>query len=309
VARAAFAPGTNARALSHDGEARVYNVYAPPGYAPGQTLPLLVDIHGFSSNKEQQQSLSGWQAKADAVDLLVAYPDGISNSWNAGVCCGTAAANGVDDVGFIRAMVAAIEAEASVDVARVYVTGLSNGGAMTHRLACEAADLFAAAAPISFPTPYVDFATDCQPSRPIPVLTSMGLTDVLVPYEGGAFASAAQSFESWRSKTSCGLEPLEEHVDIGGSYCDSDTSCAGGGPIALCSIRGSAFAPPLDVYSGHILYVNDDAIVMADLVWRFFVTGSVLPVPAAVPLAGSSTLIALVTGLVGAGWTRLRRHA
>ncbi len=305
-ARADFTPGNNLRSLTHDSELRVYNVYAPAGYTGAAPVPLVVDIHGLSSNKEQEQALSGWQAKADEVGFLVAYPDGLGNSWNAGVCCGTAATNGEDDVGFIRAMVAAIQAEADVAAARIYVTGLSNGGAMTHRLACEAADVFAAAAPLAFPTPYADFASECSPSRPIPVLMFMGLTDVLVPYSGGTFGGAVESFDAWRTKNACGGAPVEEHIEIGGSYCDVDRSCGGGVSVGLCSVRGIAFDPPLDVYSGHLLYLNEDDIVIADRVWTFFLRGSLAPTP--VPSAGSGALIALAAGLAAAGALGLRRR-
>jgi len=307
-ARAVFAPGDNPRTLTHDGVLREYNVHAPSGYPFASAVPLVVDIHGFSSDNAQQQALSGWSAKADAIGALVAYPNGLDNSWNAGVCCGTSATNDVDDVGFIRAMVAAIEAEANVDASRIYVTGLSNGGAMTHRLACEAADVFAAAAPLAFPTPYDDFATECQPSRAIPVLLIMGLTDVLIPYEDGAFGGAVESFEAWRTKNACGATPPPEvHIDIGGSYCDVDLSCTDDTEIGLCSVRGTALDPPLDAFSGHILYLNDDGIVMADRIWEFFQTGTLAPpepteVPGLAPAAGW----ALGAGLASAGLMRLR---
>lgn len=308
AAGAAFVPGNNARSLTHDGALRVYTVHAPPGYPGASPVPLVVDLHGYTSNKEEQQGISGWHAVADANGFLVAYPDGLDNSWNAGVCCGTSAANDVDDVGFLRAMVAAIQAEADVDALRIYVTGLSNGGAMTHRMACEAADLFAAAAPLAFPTPYTDFATECQPSRSIPLLLFMGLTDTLVPYEGGTFGGAVESFEAWRDKNACGVSPPpEEHVDMGGSYCDVDTSCAGGTQIGLCSIRGTSWTdPPLDAFSGHILYWNDDDIPVAERIWQFFQTGSVAP-PVPVPLLSPAALVALAGGVLGLGVARLRR--
>src|SRR5262245_32750409 len=89
-ASAAVTPGNNLRSLTHDSELRAYNVYAPPGFSGASPVPLVVDLHGYTSNKEQQQNISGWQAKADQQGLLVAYPDGLGNSWNAGVGCGSA---------------------------------------------------------------------------------------------------------------------------------------------------------------------------------------------------------------------------
>lgn len=308
-ATAALTTGDNLRQLLHDAETRDYNVYAPAAYDGLSPTPLIVDLHGASSNKEQQKGLSGWAAKADALGLLVAYPDGLGNTWNAGVCCDPAAANNEDDVGFIRAMVIAIQAEANVDTSRIYVTGLSNGGALTQRLACEAADVFAAAAPLAFPTPYNDFATECLPSQRMPVLSFMGLTDIVVPYTGGAFGGALESLTSWRAKNSCGPEPMEVHIDIGGSFCDVDTSCASSTEVGLCSVQGSSFDPPGDVFNGHILYLNDDGIVLVDLIWQFFVTGTVSePVPD-VPLAGPAALFALASGVAGAGVLGARRRA
>lgn len=314
AALAAYVTGTNTRSLTHDAELRAYNVYVPASYDGLTPVPLVVDIHGLTSTKEQQQGFSGWQGKADATGFLVAYPDGLDNSWNAGTCCDPSAANGVDDVGFVRAMVTAIQAEGSIDAGRIFVTGLSNGGAMTHRLACEAADVFAAAAPLSFPTPYTDFATQCAPSQTRPLLLSMGLTDVLVPYENGFFGGAVESFEAWRAKSSCGGAAPEEHVYMGESYCDVDTSCGSGTEIGLCSIRGSAFPPPLDPFSGHILYLNDDSINMADVIWEFFQSGSLAsfdtgppPVPT-VPAAGPAARLVLACLVAASGALALARR-
>jgi len=306
LASAAYATGDNARTLTHDSELRSYNVYAPPGYDGLSAVPLIVDLHGASSTAAQQQLISGWQTKADEIGALVAYPDGLGNTWNAGVCCGLAAANDVDDVGFIRAMVTAIGAEGNVDAGHVYVTGLSNGGAMTQRLACEAADVFTAAAPLAFPTPYTDFATECTPAIEVPVLLTMGLTDVVIPYENGAFGGAVESFESWRSKNACGPEPSEDQLQVGGSFCEIDTSCASDTQVGLCSVTGSDLDPPLDIYNGHVLYLNDDGIVLADWIWEFFQSGTIRP-PNKTPALGVPGLGMLVLGLLGAGRVAARR--
>jgi len=308
AAGAVFAPGTNARTLTHDAVLRSYNVYAPASYDGQSAVPLVVDIHGLSSTAQQQQGLSGWQAKADEIGFLVAYPEGLDNSWNAGVCCGQSMADDVDDVGFLTAVVTAIEAEGNVDPDRVYATGLSNGGAMTQRLACEAADVFAAAAPLAFPVPFADFATACQPTREIPVLLSMGLTDVLVPYAGGTFAGAVESYQAWRAKNSC-VGGAQEDLQIGGSDCTLDTACANDTQVGLCSVRGTAFTePPLDAFSGHILYLNQDGIVFADLIWDFFTTGSLGTTPAAVPAMGGAGWLGLLAGVLGVALALRRRR-
>lgn len=290
--------------LLHDGETRSYDVLRPGSTVGLQPRPLVVDIHGFSSNGDQQRSLSGWQTIAENEAFLVAWPDGLDSSWNGGTCCGTSMANDVDDVGFIRAMVAAISAEANVDPGRIYVTGLSNGGAMSHRLACEAADLFAAAAPMAFPVPYADFAAQCLPGESIPVLTFMGLTDVLVSYAG-----AAPSFAGWRDKNGCDSTgaPVETTETYGGSDCAIDTSCTETGvEVGLCSVRGSALAPPFDVFSGHILYVNDDSFDISQRAWEFMRVHST-QASVAVPMTGPAWVLGTALAAMGALMLRMRR--
>lgn len=91
------------------------------------------------------------------------YPDGHGKSWNAGGCCPSATGDKVDDVGFVKAIISALAADACIDLDHVHASGCSNGGAMSFRLACDAADVIAAVAPVDFDTA----ATPCKPSRPI----------------------------------------------------------------------------------------------------------------------------------------------
>src|SRR5262245_29366030 len=159
-------PGDHTRTLVSGGLTRTYLVHVPASYTGASAVPLVVDIHGLSSNASQQRALSGFIARSDEHGFIVVHPEGVNNAWNGGICCSTA----TDDVAFIRALVAQMHVEANIDAQRVYATGLSNGGAMTHRLACEAADIFAAAAPLAFPISS-NPPSSCQPSRHIPVLT------------------------------------------------------------------------------------------------------------------------------------------
>jgi polyhydroxybutyrate depolymerase len=259
---AAFVPGDNPRTLAFGGLLRAYRVHVPPGYDGSVPVPLVVDIHGLGSNVQEQEVVSGMAAKANATGFLVVYPQGVDDAWNAGTCCGNA---GIDDVGFMRALVAAVSAEANIDPRRVYATGLSNGGAMTQRLACDAADLFAAAAPMSFPIPLRPLS-DCQPIRAMPVLTVMGLTDVLVRYNGGPFGSAPSTFAYWRDVDGCGDGAPDQVVERGQSRCETYTSCAQGVQAGLCSITANSFIGTR--IEGHVVYLNSD-FNLADVAWNF----------------------------------------
>src|SRR5215470_6577604 len=179
-------PGDASRSIVVGSTTRTYLVHVPPSYI-GQAVPLVVDMHGFTSTADQQRSISGFLALSDARGFIATWRQGLNNAWNAGICCGSTA---TDDVGFIRALVANMKVEAAIDARRIYATGLSNGGGMAQRLACEAADLFAASAPVAFPIS-ISPTSACVPSRKIPVLTFMGLTDTIVAYNGGQFPSAA----------------------------------------------------------------------------------------------------------------------
>ncbi len=184
----------NYELVDREGSTRRYDLYLPAAYdaasaGGAKPLPLVVDLHGFTAGKEDQALVSGFRPKADAVGFIVAYPNGRDQNpadptdnamrgWNAYNCCGPAYnAGGYDDVGYIRDLVADVSAKVNVDHRRIYITGISNGGDMTHRLACEAADLFAAAAPFSFDLPLPDAnqgITACTPSRPIPITIFRG---------------------------------------------------------------------------------------------------------------------------------------
>jgi polyhydroxybutyrate depolymerase len=222
----------------------------------------VLDFHGYTSNAEEQRAISGMLAVSEREGFLLAHPQGIGNAWTAGLCCPGGAP---DDVGFVRALVAAIAAEGNVDATRVYATGLSNGGAISQRLACDAADLIAASAPMSFPIPFRPLS-ECHPSRPVPVLTFMGLVDVLVRWNGGLFPSAPATLDFWHDLDGCEGTSPDVVVAHGDSRCETYTGCAAGVEAGLCSITAATFGGSM--IDGHILYLNDD-FVLADVAWAF----------------------------------------
>ena len=290
---AAIEPGSHFdRTLTYRGVTRAYDLRVPASYDGTTPIPLVLDLHGLGSNKAQQRGLSGLQPLADPQGFAIAWPNGYgsgaANSWNAGFCCGAAAEDDADDTGYLRTLVDAIAQELAVDRRRVYVTGLSNGGAMTQRLACEAADLFAAAAPLAFPIGLLPIES-CVPSRPIPVLAFQGTTDVLVPYEGaGPFPSALESFSHWRTEGGCGSGEVEESTVSGDSGCVVDTSCAPDVEVGLCSILSTE-----EIVGGHILYINPD-FDLAEVAWAFlsrFTLPADVGTPLPKPVAGKKLQI------------------
>lgn len=277
-AAAEFTPGeVDSRYLYWDGIPRTFDVKVPASYSGDEPLPLLIDIHGYSSANWQQTGMSGFYWVAEEENFIVAWPQGTgpagAASWNSGQCCGTAVTSNVDDVGFVRDTIRRIGEEANVDPTRIYVTGLSNGGAMSHLLACEAADVFAATAPMAFPVP-VDPMEACLPSRPISVAMVMGLSDVLVPYNPSWVPGAVESFEFWRSTNGCSGEapqwvaPLAPS-DFGNARCETYTACDGGVETRLCSIEGQADPFGIAWVSGHLLYFNNSGYDVARDTWAF----------------------------------------
>lgn len=258
-APAGLSAGETELTITFDGYERTFDVQVPASYDNSAPVPLVFDLHGFSNTKEQQEAISRWNDLAEAEGFVVVRPQGYFTSWNAGgYCCGTAKTLDLDDVGLMRAIAAEVSSQLCIDEKRIYASGLSNGGAMSHRLACEAADLFAAVAPVSYPLDYAPFS-DCQPSRPIAVMHSHGIFDSLVPYYGNlTAASSPSSFAYWAEANGCTGDPVETY-EQDGSTCETYQSCDGGVEVRLCTIDG-----------GHFLYDNLDSVPVAGLAWSFF---------------------------------------
>src|SRR5690606_18424672 len=152
---------------------------------------LVLDFHALGGSGSQEQSGSGYQRVADQEGFLIAFPNGIDNAWNIGPCCTNS--RDVDDLGFAKAMVDTISAEGCVDSRRVYATGVSMGGSMSPRLACNSGNIFAAVTPAAFDL-LVPEEQPCAPSRPISVLAFRGTQDTVVPYAGGPGPSGRITF-------------------------------------------------------------------------------------------------------------------
>lgn len=232
-----LAAGNTNRTLQVGGRSRAYVLHVPSAYKGTAPVPLLVDFHGHGGTGVSQASDSPYPKVVDADGVLMAFPTAIGD-WNMGPCC----ADDIDDIAFAKALVTEVESLGCVDPKRVYATGFSMGGAMSHQLACRATDIFAAIAPAAFDLLEEHLAT-CKPTRPITVITSRGTQDDLALYNGGLsnlvrpihFLGAINGMKKWAELDGC----TGQAKDLGNN-CQGFTAeqCPSGVESIVCSKQG-----------------------------------------------------------------------
>jgi polyhydroxybutyrate depolymerase len=184
------APGTHERTLAHGGTNRIYRIRIPPGYDGSKAVPLVLAFHGGEGSAQVAEQGLGFNPLADRHGFIVVYPQGLPNpgkgfGWNDGRKSPRfPGRERVDDVGFIRALIAALRVEFNVDARRIFATGNSNGGFLTQRLGWELGDVLAAIAP-GAGTLGVEFEREFAPRHPVHVLHVHGTADPAVPFNGG----------------------------------------------------------------------------------------------------------------------------
>lgn len=250
----AEAPCTATGSLEHGGRSRTYLYHLPPGLRAG--APLVIALHGRLGQGSSQAKLTGLDAVADTAGFIVVYPDGVRNSWADGRGVTPADQAGVDDVGFLTALADSLVQRFEASAHHVFVTGMSNGGMMAYRLACDRADRFAAVATVGALMPKT-LAARCAPSRPVPLLSFCGTDDPLIPIEGGEtddgrgdLLSAEQSRQTWARLDGCVTEPIltwEPDVDPqDGTRVRNETqgTCREGAEVRLSIIEGGGHTWP-----------------------------------------------------------------
>lgn len=185
-ARHAAAATTHQDAVQIQGRQRTFVVYAPNAGARGGRLPILVMLHGGLGNGSHAAQQTGLADYVDRVGMLAVFPDSGGKQWNDGR---ETTNDGLDDVAFLRNVIAKAVQTWGGDPSRVYVAGGSNGGMMAQRMACEAADAITAVGVVIANMPQ-NLAQRCRPSRPIPILMINGNQDPIMPWNGGEIASS-----------------------------------------------------------------------------------------------------------------------
>jgi polyhydroxybutyrate depolymerase len=207
-AYSAFADEAVSHTIDVSGVSRSYLLYVPAGQS-GKHLPAFIMLHGGGSTNARQEKYSNFDAFAAAHAIVVMYPQGIDKHWNDGRVIGHESM--ADDIGFMKAMLAEVNAQGVIDPKRVYAAGISNGGFMALHMACVMPDALAGIAVVAATQP-VDAA--CPSARPMPVIFFHGTADKLVPFNGGPIApqfgnrgtamSNAEAVAVWQKRNGCG---------------------------------------------------------------------------------------------------------
>ena len=242
---------------------REYEVNKPSSCTAN--CPVVIDMHGFTSSAGAEKLFSGQQQSGDANGYIVVYPTGTLTSWNAGTsiygtCCGTASLTGVNDVGFLKAMIAKIKTNyPMIDPKRIYATGISNGCAMAQRLAAEASDIIAGVACSS----HYLLTTATSLKRPINMTEIHGLSDILVSYNRSFINTGAQdNFKRWAKMNGCTGLPTKTAVTVN-SHVEEYSNCSSGVKVKLYTLK-----------SGHVTYTNTDGVDVAKITWDALKTHS-----------------------------------
>jgi polyhydroxybutyrate depolymerase len=264
------------RTVVVDGRQRQFVVHIP-GVHPRTDMPLVLNFHGWGSTAHEQIRLTGMNSVADREGFAVAYPEGIGPvaGFNAGDCCGEAITERVDDVALTRAILDDLERAFPIDSKRVYATGMSNGGFMSHRLACELSDRIAAIAPVAG----VIGVHSCSPTRSVSVLQFHGTADTLVRYQGGGLATfvpVETTVRDWARRDGCPGIASDWSADRrmvtyrrGDVTCETYAGCAKGTEVTLCRIDGGGHTWPGGAPIRNLGKTTND-VSATEAMWRFF---------------------------------------
>lgn len=215
--------------VSVDGRNRRFDLFLPSAYSYSTELPVIIDLHGYTSSGSEQREISNFENLAESNSIIMAWPEALES----GTSCIVPGVSGkywnanwgddTDDVLFIDRLIDQLIADYNVDAKRIYVTGLSNGGFMAYSVACSLSSKIAAVASVAGSMTDNLLTSVCQPDRQLPVLHIHGTNDTIIPWEGlteclDGVAAIEDVVSFWRTNAGCD----ETFTEI--AYDDTDTS-------------------------------------------------------------------------------------
>lgn len=266
--------------INVDGRQRSYLLNLPPNYYAGsEDFALVIAMHGTGGDASQFETDYKFTQKANEEQFIVVYPEGTKSNgflgirtWNAGYCCDYAANHNIDDVKFIGQLIDFLSENYKIDTSRVYVTGMSNGGMMAYRLACEMPQRIAAIAPVSCS---MVTGQGIKPSHPVPVLHLHSVLDTKIPQQGGVgigsyyFPPLDSVMNVWAKVNECTTGP-EVVVDDSNFKLTTWTNCNNDVVIEYYLTKDGGHAWPGGTKSRDRADEPSHVIDANDLIWDFF---------------------------------------
>jgi len=239
---------------------RPFKLQVPTSYTKGKSAPLIIALHGYTSSGADTEKYLKLGPAANARGILYVAPDGsLDNNglqfWNATPACCNFSGSKVNDEAYIMSIINAVSKKYNVDQKRIYVVGHSNGGFMSHHMACSDSNRIAAIASFAGAT-YKDQSM-CKPGQPITVLQIWGTVDETISYTGGAllapYPGAAETIADWAKLDKCNAKIITSptKIKIEGSIPGNETTvsdyagCAAKTTVELWSIAGGHHVPML----------------------------------------------------------------
>ena len=260
--------------IQSGGLTREYLLYKPAAYTGAKPVPLVINLHGYTSNNLEQEFYGEFRPIADTANFLMVLPNGTLDAqgnrfWN------TFGTSTVDDVGFISNLLDTLQATYNIDKQRIYSTGMSNGGFLSYSLACELNHRITAIASVTG-SMIQSKLNACKPQRPVPVMEIHGTADATVPYNGSAvstFVPIPTLVSAWVDFNHCSPTPLNIIV-LNTSTTDG---CIAERQLYLGGDKGSTVEHYKVTGGGHTwpgalfnIGVTNQDFSASKEIWRFF---------------------------------------
>lgn len=267
-----FAQTTISDTISSGGILRDYRLYIPAIYNPANPVPLVFNLHGYTSNNVAQEFYGDFRPIADTANFIIVHPNGTKDGfgnrfWN------TFDGSTVDDVGFISNLIDSIKANYSIDENRIYSTGMSNGGFMSYELACQLSERITAIASVTG-SMLLSHKNLCNAIHPTPVMEIHGTADATVPYNGtSSFIHIDSLVKFWVQFNNCSTTPIFTSVpDIDNTdNCTAENYLFNGGnqnsEVELYKIIGGEHTWPGSSFNTTVTNMDFSA---SEKIWQFF---------------------------------------
>ena len=259
-----------------EGTTRMHKVYLPANFSDNS--PLVLNLHGYTSNAFQQVFYTNMNAVAEENDFVVVFPDGTTDQYGITFWNSEILGESVNDLGYLEALIDSMILNYNIDPNRVYMCGMSNGGFMSYYSACELSDRIAAIASVTG-TMNNAILDNCNPERAVPVLEIHGTADGTVPYNGASSTGSFQTMmpieevvDFWVNHNNCTLESELELEDISTSDMSTVTHFKYTGGDNGSSVEHYRINEGGHTWPGSIIPLpstNHD-IIASEVIWDFF---------------------------------------